>query len=527
MTDARTVRDTATVLLKHKYTVLGVFLLTVAIVTVVTFRLEPRYQATSTLLVRFGREYLYSPEVGENRGQFTATLNRERAVQGEIEILRSPDLARRVVTTLGVAQLYPDLDPASATERSFPAALLGNLKRRITAALSPPGRGPARPDTPPGTTSVELAVQSFLAELSVRGVEASDVVRVSFQHFDPGLSSRAVNLLVEQYQEKRLEAFNNAQASAFLESQVAAYRDRLSAAEARLEGFKQTHGTFSIEEQRTLLLRDRSDLGTALKGAENRVAALERRRLAVEAQLRTTPKEIELSTDTTTPPPPPRNALVDAAKEQLLQLQLKEQQLLAKFRADNALVAQVRREIALVQAFLADQDPGAPPQEIRTVRIGKNAAYVELEKDEFSTRAELEAERTRAAVVREQMKQVERELQALTVREGDLRDLQRDLTTSEQNYQIYARKLEESRISDEMDRQNVTSVRVIQPALTPLEPIWPHRKLNVLVGALVGAVLGVGLALLRESMRRGLTTPEGAERQLGLPVLTTVGHKRA
>ncbi len=59
-----TMKDLLTVLFKHKKKVLWVMLGTVAIVTALSFLLPPTYEANSSLLVRYGREYAYRPEVG-------------------------------------------------------------------------------------------------------------------------------------------------------------------------------------------------------------------------------------------------------------------------------------------------------------------------------------------------------------------------------------------------------------------------------------------------------------------------------
>ena len=58
-------RDFLTILFKHKYKILTVFLATVITVTVGSFLLPPVFEAKSSLIVKMGREYMYSPEVGD------------------------------------------------------------------------------------------------------------------------------------------------------------------------------------------------------------------------------------------------------------------------------------------------------------------------------------------------------------------------------------------------------------------------------------------------------------------------------
>src|SRR5512135_834948 len=60
-------RDFLTVLFKHKVRIVTIFLTTVATATIVTFLLPPTYEAKSSLMVKFGREYVNRPGVGDTR----------------------------------------------------------------------------------------------------------------------------------------------------------------------------------------------------------------------------------------------------------------------------------------------------------------------------------------------------------------------------------------------------------------------------------------------------------------------------
>jgi len=65
-------------------------------------------------------------------------------------------------------------------------------------------------------------------------------------------------------------------------------------------------------------------------------------------------------------------------------------------------------------------------------------------------------------------------------------------------------------------------VSVVEPPLTPTQPIRPRPKLNVAVGLMLGLMLGVGIAFLREFLDRSVKTPEQLEVAAGVPVLGTI-----
>jgi uncharacterized protein involved in exopolysaccharide biosynthesis len=88
----------------------------------------------------------------------------------------------------------------------------------------------------------------------VEGIKKSNVIEVAFQHKDPQVAARAVNLLVDDYKAKHLQVFSDPQSS-FLEKQLAEFETKLKESEGRMEDFKQKNRVFSQEEQRSLLLK--------------------------------------------------------------------------------------------------------------------------------------------------------------------------------------------------------------------------------------------------------------------------------
>ncbi len=63
------------------------------------------------------------------------------------------------------------------------------------------------------------------------------------------------------------------------------------------------------------------------------------------------------------------------------------------------------------------------------------------------------------------------------------------------------------------------NVRVIDPAELPEYPIKPNKRTNLMLGLLVGAALGLGLAFLIETLDQSIRTQEDIENKLGLPFL--------
>lgn len=475
---AGALRDFLRIVFKHKGKILTIFLATVGTVTLVSFALPPIYEAKATVLVKMGREYVTQAGVGDVRS--IMALNQEDIVNSEIQILNNRALIERVVSTLGVDVVYPKI------------------------AANPPR----------GMTSLGAATLKFEKDLSVEAVRKSSVIAVAFEHSEPSIAAQAVNLLLEFFKEKHLEVFANPQSS-FLERQLAEYEQLLKESENALEAYQQKHQVYSLSEQRTLLLGQRMELDTTLKKTRNSIEELQKKVASFRDQLQ------EISTKRTRYTQTERDRIIVEAQNKLLTLQLKEQQLLAKFKQENALVQDVRQEIRVVKGFLDAQEDDIQ----RKVRTG-NPVYQGVEKELLLAETELRSQLAKAAVLLQQTTQLDREIQAVSLLEKDLQGLNRDLATKEKNYRTYLERLEEARISDDMNRQKIANISVIQPATVPLKPVKPKKLLNIALGVLVGALGGLAVAFIAELLRQGVSTPAQVQEHLGLPVLATLSLRK-
>jgi len=479
MEGTTTFRDVLVVFFKYKTMLLIVFMAIVVPVTVRAFLLPPVYEATSTFMVKFGREYLYRPEVGEGKAvlQASYSLMQDAITNSELEILNSRDLKEKVIATLGIETLFPS----------------GN---------TPPAQG---------RNPMDEAVKRFAQQFKAEPLKKTTVLRVSFQHNDPSMAAKTVNVLIDLFKDKRLGVFKDPHASAFLQQQVAAYRQELDESEQRLQEFLQHNPHASHAQQRGLLLARWEGVNTTLKTTQSRIVELETKLASLKGQLQSIAENTPVSAEP--------GASIDTAKAQLLALRLREQELLNKYKDEHPSLIGIRKAIQEAEVFLREVSRGSK------VVVGKNVLHQDLKREMVQTEAELHAQKEKIAVLEQQLAQVDTELQALAVREKELSDLQRERARSENNYQVYAAKLEETHLVDEMDRQKIANISLVQAATIPTEPVKPRKRLHIAFAALFGAFVAVGLAFFREYIGQGLSTPESTERRLGLPVLVAVPVK--
>ncbi len=474
-------RDLLTTLFKHKGKIIGTFILIVAAVVIGSFLMDPVYEAKSSMLVKFGREYIYRPEVGE-KGQGISPMisfNQAEIINSEIEILMSRDLAEKVISYVGLENLYPQI-----------------MK-----------------NPPEDIAPMEAALAVFRKDLSSEGLKKSNVLEVVFRHKDPVKAADTVNLLVDLFREKHLQVYEDTR-SGFLEKQLAFYEQKLKESEDQMEGFKQQHNLFSLVEQRNLLLSQLTELDTIGKDNINSIEALRTKLASLKLEMENISKNIDRYTETD------RYMVIDDAKSRLLGLQLKEQELSEKYTDNNRLLINVRKELEIIKKFLNEQEA-----QIRSTVKSGNIVYQEVEKEIIKTATELQSLEAKKASLGQQLQEVHASLQNLDLTEKELQKLNREMELNEKNYKVYLNKFEEARITEDMNRSKIANISVIQKATTPVKPIKPKTALTILIAAVLGIVAGLGIAFTAERASQGLSTPEMVENKLDLQVLASVAHK--
>jgi uncharacterized protein involved in exopolysaccharide biosynthesis len=380
-------REFLNVIFKYKTMITYIILAVVLAVTAATFLIVPVYKAESSFMVKIGREYLNRPEVGNNAP--IMALSQEEVTNSEIQILTNRDLIEKVITEMGVVNIYPEL-----------------VK-----------------DPPDPALSMEKAVTLFLGKLDVQTVKKSNVVQISFEHSNPQIAAQALNLLVTSFKEKHLQVFSDPKSS-FLEKQLAEYGQKLKESEDSLETFKQKAGIFSLEEQRTLLLGQRNVLDSSLKQSQDAVYEMAKRiaTLKVHKKELTANGALYTSSD--------RDRIIVEAKAKLLSLQMSEQELSRKYTDNNRLVVNVRKEIQMVKDFLNEQE-----KELNNKVKTGNQIYQTAQIDLIRAETELNAQRGKAVALKKQLAEVDGRLHALEASDKNVQKLKRDLTINEKNFQ--------------------------------------------------------------------------------------------
>jgi capsular exopolysaccharide synthesis family protein len=108
------------------------------------------------------------------------------------------------------------------------------------------------------------------------------------------------------------------------------------------------------------------------------------------------------------------------------------------------------------------------------------------------------------------------EIQEITRKEFQLRELQRAVDTNRQLYDTFMTRLKETTVAQDFDAVNA---RIVDRAVVPKDPVKPRKALVVAIAGMLALMIGAGLSLLLEMLNNSFKSREDVESHLNLPVL--------
>lgn len=452
---------------KHKWKVLTLFFATVITVTIGSLLATPIYQASAQLLVKPGREDIYVSPIQGSPAIVNDSWQGEK-VKAEIAILKSSGLIRELVSQVGAENLY-----------DYPT-LMGRLLRTKS-----------RPGIPP----MEKVYKAVMRSLEVSSGSNSYVITITFYWPDPLIAANVVNQLLDLYFVQHLKVHTNSKTYDLLERQSKEWETTLQESEGQLEDFKQRHAITSLSEQKTILLESLSEVEARRRQTESEINETNAMIVALRGKLSRLDKNVQLQETHNT-----SSDTLAALKTRLVELELQG----------------LREEIKRVKKMIEEEEKK------KVVVSGRSPIRHGLESDLLNAEARLEGLQAKEKNLEQQIADYQQELQDLDSLEKQLHELERKAEINEANYKLYLSKFQEARISESMDKENIANVGIIESAVPLMKPVKPKKRLNVLLGAFLGLIAGVGIVFLLEFLNPVFHTREDVQQFLNLPVLATI-----
>ncbi len=486
----RSLRDLYYVFFRHKWKIILFFIAVVVVAAIGTFLGQEIYRSEARLLVRVGRETVTLDPTATTGIIIPVSQTRESQIGTELEILKSQEIAEKVVDSLGLETIKSGVPQKQG------------LSERLALA--------------PQLSERDAIVFGIMDNLQVSYQKESWIIGLSYEAKDPKLAQNVLNKLIDCYLEKHIEVHRTPGSYQFFTQESKNLQSKLNETENQLRDLMNQTGISSLEGQRAAILGRISTLQAAIDTTESEFAASRAKALELQKNLANTPDMVVTGATVGLP-----NAAVDGMRARLYELQILEQDLVSKFEQDSRQVQDVRRQIAAAQALLDKES-----QTRGTLSKGLNVTYQGVHSALLTEQANVSSLQAKVNELKGKLESAKTELKSLIDNSVKFASLTREVDIQEVNFRKYSESLEQARIDDAMETRKISNINVVQSATLPVKPVRPRKMLNMMLGLMLGIFGGIAVAFFSEYLDHSIKTPDEVEEKLQLPALACIPHVR-
>ena len=456
--------------------------LAIAVVSLI----KPQYVGSATLLINEKNPPLMSfQQVKDSSTNSTDYLQTQQA------LLQSRDLAERAVRKLNLTT-HPVTDPRQQPKSWF-------TPRKWLAELNSgqwlPGLAFLTPVQPALTEQdvFNQVTQNLMLHTSIKFVGKSQLLEVEVELPDPTLAAAVANALAQGFIDSQLDTSvkSSQTTTSWMNTRLIELRDNLRRAENKLQGYREEQGLVDVGGVATISANE-------LEMTGNRMIDARRNRAEAESQFRQAKalSNGDLS-KLSSVPAVLTNPLVQQFQGELAKAQAKVEELSDRYGPKHPALVSARSELRAATTSLRLQ--------VQQVIAGIERQYQLAVASEQSLQGSFNTNKS--------------QIQDISRKEFQLREFQREVDSSRALYETFITRLKETAATSDMDS---TKVRIVDPAIVPLEPSKPRKTLIVAIVAVLAAVIGVALAFLFDALSNTFKTDETIESALNTPVLSVV-----
>jgi polysaccharide biosynthesis transport protein len=481
-------RDYWRVIWKRRWMIIAAFLVAVTFMVVKTITTEPVYRGTATIQIN-----IENPQIVDFKEIFTVNMWAMDYYQTQYRILESRNLARRVVQKLRLWD-HPEFLPGPpGAFQKLKSGIFSPLRDFVRSLKSWTTSSKSAPPDQPAVSNSEVSeierdapyISALLARLHIEPIKESRLVRINFEGHHADLAGQVPNVLAEEYIQLSLDSrvSSTEQAKEWLGKQLEDLKAKVENAEEALQAFGSKNDIISLDNNDNVTLRRLSELNDALAKAEAE-------RMAKEALYKQIRQEKDVTFDAV--PAVLENKLIQELKQNYIQLEGQYMRLSETFKPSYPEMVRLKNQMDVTQKRLV--------LEVSRIIASIKNEYEAAVRKESLLRAAFEQQKGRALEM--QQKSIQYNI------------LKREADTNKDLYKSLLQRMKEVGVSAGF---NASNVQLVDRSETPRGPYMPNRNRNILLAAVIGLFLGVGLAFFFEHLDNTVKTPEDVEQFLRLP----------
>ncbi len=464
--------DYIRVLWLRRHLLLNVIAFIVFVAVLVIYQLAPRYTAATQLLVGIN-----AAKVVDIEQVLTGSMTGDSAVIGEMEVIKSREIARKVIETLKLDQ-YPEFNKSLV-----PPGFLANM--------NPLNLLPESWLEATGLKSIEIRteeeqrealqtglINDFLSKLTVTQIKRSQVINIAFQSADPKLAAKIANTIADKYIIGQLQAKFDAtkKATDWLNDQLGELRNKVATSEQGVESYRKSHNLIAISKEVGLSQQQLSEINSQLIIARVQRAEAEAKYQQVE-DISRSGRNFDSVVDVL------NSTLISSLRGQESEVQRKSSEMLVEFGARHPKMIQMRAELDDIESKIRG--------EVKKIAAG--------------LRNSLDVARARESSLMNSLRQLESKTTGNNQDEVELRALERESTANKALFENFLGRFKETASTQGIEQADA---RVISFAEIPSSATFPKNNMLLLV-SLIGAVfIAISLVFVIEQLNPGIRSPE-------------------
>jgi succinoglycan biosynthesis transport protein ExoP len=475
------------IMLKNKWWILACAMAAAGLSIAVTSAIKPVYRSTTTVMIESSENKVVSIE-----DVYGMNTHAKEYFLTQFELLKSRELLSSLVTKLNLVE-NPEFDPRQQSAidwRSWIPGQLDAVKDMLPKAVDPASLS--------ATALHNMVLAQVQESLKVEMVANTQLVKINFDANDPALAAQVANTLADLYIERNMESRleMTQKAAGWLSGRLEGLSAKLKESEAKLQAYREQNTLVEISGVNTLNAEELTELTQRFVAASDERSkaqnALEQVRGAIS--LDDMDRLLEI-------PAIQSHDLVKSLKREQVQAELKVAELSKHYGPRHPKMISARAEVDQAKAELDKQ--------IMWVARGIESDY----------RKAQETERA----ISGQLNMAKRDAQSVNRKEFRLSELQREVETNRQLYDMFMTRAKET---GETGGLQPAHARVVDKATPGSLPVFPNTKLFVALAIMLGLSAGVVLSFVRDALDTTIKTPEELEARLRMPLLGTLPKTR-
>jgi succinoglycan biosynthesis transport protein ExoP len=426
--------------------------------------IPPKYKAVTVVLVDPRQ-----PRVTASEAVLSGIGADAAAVESQVELIQSSPIAKRVIAKLGL-----DKDPEFT--KPGPMEAVRGLASQILG-------GNIRGDE---ETRLNTLVYRFQTGLSVQRRGLTYILEVGFSSVDPQKAATISRAIAEAYLEDQRTRRSSvtADASGWLGGRIDELRQRLEKSERAVADYKSSNNLVNVTQGNKLIARQIEDITAQIALARSRKAEAQGRLERVKEAARRPENSAGLGEVL-------QSQVVTTLRTQYAEVARQEADLRAIYGARHPVIVAIQAQAADLRRQI--------DREIARIAEGIRNDFEVARSRETALESELSSLQTRAG----------------TLSQADVRlnELERDAQSDRTLYEAFLNRAKET---GEQQSLQIAEARIASPALVPIKPERPPAFVLVGAAGVLGLLIGIGLALILEQLRRGFRSADDVANELGL-----------